>query len=105
MVLSWLWSVAVVVRWKAWVCGSAWWRSDFAFCRSTIEYALGRSAAMGFCVLEVVVCVYRWWGLGLLGFFFFFLLVVVGGCVWWWMGVKGGGDYAVTRFFFFFFFW
>ena len=75
---------------EVWVCGSVWWRFDLAVCRLAVEYALGRSAAVGFCVLEVVVCgvcidggVYWWWGLGLLGFFF----VVTGGvCVvvgWW----------------------
>ena len=55
-----------------------WWRFDLALCRLAVEYALGRLAAVDFCVLEVVVCVYRWWGLGL-----FFCLVVAGGCVWW----------------------
>ena len=27
--LPWWWGVAVVVRWRAWVCGSARWRSEF----------------------------------------------------------------------------
>ena len=70
------------------VCGSVWWRFDLALCRLAVEYALGRSAAVGFCVLEVVVCgvcidggVYRWWGLGLLVFFFFFFFCVVTGGV------------------------
>ena len=78
---------------EVWVCGSVWWRFDLAVCRLAVEYALGRSAAVGFCVLEVVVCgvcidggVYWWWGLGLLGFFFFFFLWLLGGCVWWWGG-------------------
>ena len=27
--LLWWWGVAVVVRWRVWVCGSPWWRSEF----------------------------------------------------------------------------
>ena len=95
---------------EVWVCGSVWWRFDLAVCRLAVEYALGRLAAVGFCVLEVVVCgvcidggVYWWWGLGLLGFFF----VVTGGVcvvVGWWVDARGGcgvciggGDYGVAR--------
>ena len=44
-------------------CGLEWWRFNLALCRLAAEYALGRSAAMGFFMLEVVcvcvcVCVY-----------------------------------------------
>ena len=38
---------------------------------------------------------YRWWGLGLLGFFFFGWLKGVCVVVGWWAGVKGGGGGGV----------
>ena len=50
--LLWWWGVAVVVRWRVWVCGSARWRSEF------MDWHGG---ACGFVDINVCGGVWRQW--------------------------------------------